>query len=73
LLQALAALAVSHRALLAQYSSYLANVLDHLEGFSDSQLRQVFAMFAALTAVQPSAGSSSSSSGTGESAGSLQC
>ncbi|KAF6266710.1 Fanconi anaemia protein FancD2 nuclease-domain-containing protein [Scenedesmus sp. NREL 46B-D3] len=60
-LQALANLAVSQRPLLAQYSSYLANVLDHLEGFSNSQLRQVFAMFAALTAVQPAAGSSSSS------------
>jgi hypothetical protein len=61
--QALATLAVSHRALLAQYSSYLANVLDHLEGFSDSQLRQVFATFAAVTAVQPGAGSSSASMG----------
>jgi hypothetical protein len=38
-------------------------VLDHLEGFSDSQLRQVFAMFAALTAVQPTAGSASSGTG----------
>ncbi|WIA09029.1 hypothetical protein OEZ85_008443 [Tetradesmus obliquus] len=60
-LQALSALAAAHRPLLGQYSSYLANVLDHLEGFSDSQLRQVFAMFAALTAVQPAAASSSSS------------
>jgi hypothetical protein len=64
--QALASLAAAHRPLLAQYSSYLANVLDHLEGFSDSQLHQVFAMFAALTAVQPAAGASSSSSGAGE-------
>jgi hypothetical protein len=51
--QALGVLARRHKPLLAQYSSYLANVLDHLDAFTDSQLGQVFSMFAALTAKQP--------------------
>eukprot|EP00878_Enallax_costatus_P024090 GHUV01025681.1.p1 GENE.GHUV01025681.1~~GHUV01025681.1.p1 ORF type:complete len:600 (+),score=218.23 GHUV01025681.1:550-2349(+) len=63
-LQALSVLARQHRSLLSQYSSYLANILDHLETFTNSQLQQVFSMFAALTAAQPAgaAGGSSSSS-----------
>eukprot|EP00775_Hariotina_reticulata_P013726 gene13726-13848_t len=52
-LQALGELARSHKPLLAQYSSYLANVLDHLDAFTDGQLGRVFSMFAALTAKQP--------------------
>lgn len=47
--QALLALARGHTALLARFGAFLASILDHLEGFSDSQLRQVFDMFAALT------------------------
>lgn len=51
--QVLSSLAARHVAVLRQYSGYLGNILDHLEGFSNSQLQQVFAMFAALTAREP--------------------
>jgi hypothetical protein len=55
LAQALGTLATRHVDLLRGYGSYLANVLDHLEGFGNAQLQQVFSMFAALTARQPAA------------------
>jgi hypothetical protein len=55
-LQALSTLASRHVELLWGYSSYLANILDHLEGFSNAQLQQVFSMFAALTARPPATG-----------------
>lgn len=73
-MQALSSLAVSHRLLLSQYSSYLANVLDHLEGFTNRQLQQVFGMFAALTAVQPAeAGSQAAAAGDAATIGNTCC
>jgi hypothetical protein len=47
--QALLLLARQHTALLARFGAFLASILDHLECFSDEQLRKVFEMFAALT------------------------
>ena len=47
--QALLLLARRHTALLARFGAFLASILDHLECFSDEQLRKVFEMFAALT------------------------
>lgn len=66
LLQALATLATRHVGLLRGYSSYLANILDHLEGFSNTQLQQVFSMFAYLTARTPAA---TAAGGTGAASG----
>ncbi|KAG1667402.1 hypothetical protein FOA52_004819 [Chlamydomonas sp. UWO 241] len=54
-LGALARLATSAPAMLAQYGSYLTNVLDHLDTFNHSQLRTLFRVFNAL--VSPAAGS----------------
>jgi hypothetical protein len=50
----LSRLASRHRPLLAQYGSFLSQLLDHLEGLSDAQLGCVFSMLVALT--QPLAG-----------------
>lgn len=63
-LQALSTLASRHVGLLRGYSSYLANILDHLEGFSNTQLQQVFSMFAALTARTPAAAAAAGASGS---------
>ncbi len=40
-LQALGGLAASHAPVLAQYGSYLTNILDYLEAFTDGQLKRV--------------------------------
>jgi hypothetical protein len=63
--QALGTLASRHVGLLRGYSSYLANVLDHLEGFSNKQLQQVFNMFAALTAREPAASAAAAAAAGG--------
>lgn len=55
-MQALCELATNHTALLSRYGTFLANILDHLESFSDEQLKAVFDMFAALTASSSAAG-----------------
>jgi hypothetical protein len=62
-LESLLALARHHTPLLARFGAFLASILDHLECFSDSQLRQVFEMFAALTA--PAAGGGGGGEGGG--------
>lgn len=77
-LQALSTLAAEHCSLLRGYSSYMANILDHLEGFCNAQLQQVFAMFAALTARQPAAaaaagGAGATSSAAGAAAAKIPC
>lgn len=68
--QALGTLASRHVGLLRGYSSYLANILDHLEGFSNKQLQQVFSMFAALTAREPAASAAAAAGGAGGAGGS---
>ncbi|KAI8476445.1 MAG: Fanconi anaemia protein FancD2 nuclease-domain-containing protein [Monoraphidium minutum] len=60
-LEALLLLARRHTPLLARFGAFLASVLDHLECFGDGQLRQVFEMFAALTAPAAAAASGSAS------------
>jgi hypothetical protein len=57
--QALLLLARRHTALLSRFGAFLVSILDHLECFSDGQLRQVFEMFAALTT--PAAGGAGAS------------
>lgn len=47
--QVLLLLARRQTSLLSRFGAFLASILDHLECFSDAQLRQVFEMFAALT------------------------
>jgi hypothetical protein len=59
--QALSCLASRHRPLLAQYGSFLSQLLDHLEALSDAQLGCVFGMLVALT--QPAAGGRALGSG----------
>lgn len=68
-LQALSTLASRHVGLLHGYSSYLANILDHLEGFSNTQLQQVFSMFAALTARTPAARAAAAAGASGSAGG----
>lgn len=70
-LQALGTLASRHVELLRGYSSYLANILDHLEGFSNTQLQQVFSMFAALTARPPAAYAAAAAGASGSAAGGI--
>ncbi|GBF89136.1 hypothetical protein Rsub_01853 [Raphidocelis subcapitata] len=68
-LEALLQLARRDAPLLARFGAFLASTLDHLECFSDAQLRQLFEMFAALTAPAAAAaggGGGSRAGGGGE-------
>lgn len=43
-------LALAQQRLLSGYASFLSSILDHVEGYSDSQVEQVFALFGEIVA-----------------------